>query len=105
MGRLAPGVKPLGPSNFRGVGWTLGVGAWVAGPLGKPDGTAVGGADGIDCGPTGVTNPEATIAGTKLHWGEPKVGVVVSQLRNSREREPKLRYHPTMVTQTNNFAA
>ena len=74
----------------------MGVGAWVAGPLA----VAVGGAEGIAeaaAPPTGVTNPEATIAGHKTHGGKPKVGVVVSQLRNSRGREPKLRYHPTMV--------
>ena len=76
MGRLAGGVMPEGPSNFRGVGWTLGVAAWVAGPLGNPDGTAVGGADGIDgavAPPTGVAYAEATIAGTKhTRGGNPK---------------------------------
>ena len=97
---------PEGPSNFRGVGATLGVGAMVAiavaGPLWKAVGGADSGAGAVEP-PTGVATPEATIAGTTNTGGDPKVGVVVSQLRNSREREPKLRYHPTMVHKRKQF--
>ena len=67
MGRFALGVIPLAPSSLRGVGWRFGVGTVVAGPLWN----AVGGADISGDGAvepptgTGVTEVEATIAGTK----------------------------------------
>ena len=97
MGLFAPGVNPLGPSSLRGIGWLLGVGAaLVAGPLGK----AVGGADGIDgavAPPTGVWNPEATIAGQEnTRGGETQSRSSSFSARNSGERT-KLRYHATMV--------
>ena len=65
----------------------------VAGPLWK----AVGGADrgaGPVAPPTGVTMPEATIAGK----GGDQSHSSSFSARNSGERT-KLRYHVTMVTQ------